>query len=135
MPIEEPTATPLNREHHIMEPDSSALKESFDKDSQFQNDDPVYSPEMISQQINDMFAKIQTNFEHNCRAFRTHSSQVLQKIEELESGLNELLNTLQDEQSHNRNESFEYDSMASMVMADDGEGMLKTPSNNLFGNK
>ena len=134
MPIEEAPATPIYNNQRMLDPDLTVLKESSGKDSHLLPEDRLYSPEQINQQINEMFAKIQTNFEHNCRAFRTHSSQVLQKIEELEMGLNELLNSLQDDQYNIRGESFEYNSMASMVMADDGEEVLKTPSNNQIGN-
>jgi hypothetical protein len=133
MPTEDPPATPINNNLHIIDADLTALKSSSTNESQLLHDDN-FSPEQISQQINEMFAKIQTNFEHNCRAFRTLSSQVLQKIEELEMGLNELMNSLQDEQHNFGTDSFEYDSMAAMVMPDDGEGAIKTPSNNQAGN-
>lgn len=52
--------------------------------------------EQLNDQINDLFNKIEASFEHNCRAFRTRSAMVMQKVEEMEGALQDLIDSLQD---------------------------------------
>lgn len=91
------------------------------------NDGPTsvddMTPEQIQDQINELFTKIQANFDHNCRAFRSRSSQVMQKVEELEMTLQDMLNSLQE----NKLECSNSETMVSLVMPDNTD--IKTPSN------
>lgn len=100
--------------------------------AQQQQQQEEMSAEQLNEQINDLFNKIEANFEHNCRAFRTRSAMVMQKVEEMERSLQDLLDSLQDgtDASMGANtgslgSTKPGPEMVSLVMADDD---LRTPS-------
>jgi hypothetical protein len=79
----------------------------------------------LNGQIEDIFARIHGNFEHNCRVFRMRSSQVMQKIEELEGNLKDILVLLQENEGLALDEA-DNATMVSMIAQDDLPH--KTPS-------
>lgn len=79
----------------------------------------------MNSQIEAVFARIQSNFDHNSRVFRSRSAQVLQKIEELEGSLKDILNLMQE----NENLSLDEDLNAAMSAAIAQDDLPhKTPS-------
>lgn len=79
----------------------------------------------MNAQIEAVFARIQSNFDHNSRVFRSRSTQVLQKIEELESSLKEILTLMQESENLGLDEDLNA-AMSAAIAQDDLPH--KTPS-------